>query len=357
MDRAENRSAQRLALIELVEREGHPARCVDVRAWPVTLGRALDNDIVLDDPHVAAHHAVLVPLAAASGDGAGDGNGNGNGAASGRIALRVLPSRNGVRLSGKAVQADTPLALPAGGALLQMGTTHVRLRLPAEVLAPERLLLGHAGGTATRTLLQGVALVALLCAQHAISLDTGADFSAWLSTMFGLPLVVMAWCGLWALLSKLFQHRFDFSGHLRIALPWLLGFGLLEALWPQVAAALNWPLVWQLAPALEVVGGALLVHAHLRHVLPTRPRAVSAAVAGMLLLGGGISVAGSLRVNDSPFSTPYMSTLPLPALRLAGSVPAATLVQDMAPLADRLAQRAKRAREEDRDESNASAED
>jgi hypothetical protein len=345
MDRAQDRSAHRLALIELVEREGHPARLVDVRAWPVTLGRALDNDIVLDDPHVAAHHAVLEWVAPS--DGADDG----------RIALRVLATRNGVRLDGRAVDDAAPLALPAGGALLQMGATAVRLRLPGEVLAPERPLANHAGDTLTRTLLQGAALQALVCAQHAISLDPGADFSAWLPTLFGLPLVVMAWCGLWALLSKLFQHRFDFTGHLRIALPWLLGFGLLEALWPQVAAALNWPRLWQLTPALEAVGGALLVHAHLRHMLPLRPRAVSASVAGLLLLGLGISLAGSLRANDSPFSTRYMSTLPLPALRLAGTVPAATLVQDMAPLAARLAQRAKKAREEDRDDSNAPVEE
>jgi hypothetical protein len=255
------------------------------------------------------------------------------------------------------VDATAPQTLPAGGALLQMGTTQVRLRLPGEVLAPERLLAGHSNGTPARTLLLGLALMALLCAQHAVNLDPGADFAAWLPTLFGLPLVVMAWCGLWALLSKLFQHRFDFNGHLAIALPWLLGLVLLEVLWPLTAAALNTPALWQLTPALQALGGALLVHAHLRHMLPTRPRAVSATVAGMLLLGGGVSVASSLRANDSPFSTPYMSTLPLPALRLAGTVPAATLVQDMAPLAARLAKRAKKAREEDRDDSNAPAED
>ncbi len=342
MDRAQDRSAHRLALIELVEREGHPARWVDVHAWPVTLGRALDNDIVLDDPHVAAHHAVLDRLSPAD---------------DGPIALRVLSTRNGVRLGGRRVDGAAPLALPDGGALLQMGTTQVRLRLPGEVLAPERLLVGHAGATLTRTLLLGTALMALLCAQHAVALDPGADFAAWLPTLFGLPLVVMAWCGLWALLSKLFQHRFDFGGHLRIALPWLLGLVLLEAGWPLAAASLDWPALWKLTPALEALGGALLVHAHLRHMLPLRPRAVSATVAGMLLLGGGVSMAGSLRANDSLFSTPYMSTLPLPALRLAGTVPAATLVQDMAPLAVRLAQRAKKAREEDRDDSNAPAED
>jgi hypothetical protein len=339
MDSAQAHSTHRLALIEITEREGHPARPVDVRAWPLTLGRALDNDIVLEDPHVAAHHARL--------DLAEDGS----------VALHVLDTCNGVRLAGRPVQARAALTLPPGGALLQMGATRLRLRLPGEVLAPERPLAQHHRGSAARTALAGAGLMALLCAEHAVRLDPDADFSAWLPTLFGLPLAVLAWCVLWALLSKLFQHRFDFAGHLRIALPWMLGLSLLEALWPQAAAALDWPAMWQLSPALEALGAALLLHAHLRLTLPGRPRTVSAAVAALLLVGGGISVAGSYRVNDSPYSTPYMSTLPPPALRLAGTVPAATLVQDMAPLAARLAQRAKQARDEDRDDGNAAAED
>jgi len=37
---------------------GCSIRCRFVR-WPVTVGRALDCDVVLHDPHVAAHHATL----------------------------------------------------------------------------------------------------------------------------------------------------------------------------------------------------------------------------------------------------------------------------------------------------------
>ena len=54
-------SQHRLALIELVERDGRVRRSVEVRRWPVTLGRALECDIVLEDPHVAARHVTLQP--------------------------------------------------------------------------------------------------------------------------------------------------------------------------------------------------------------------------------------------------------------------------------------------------------
>ena len=47
----------------------------------------------------------------------------------------------------------------------------------------------------------------------------------------------------------------------------------------------------------------------------------------------------------------------MPALRLGGTVPTSTLVQDMAPLTAKLAQRAKKAREDDNDDGDAAGDD
>ena len=53
------------------------------------------------------------------------------------------------------------------------------------------------------------------------------------------------------------------------------------------------------------------------------------------------------RNHDSLVATPYMSTLPMPALRLGATAPSAELVQDMAPLAALLAERVAQARKDD----------
>jgi len=328
MDRPEHR----LALIELQERDGRIGRVVDVWRWPLTLGRAFDNDIVLDDPHVAAHHAVLAP----------DDEG--------RLMLQALPSRNGVFVDGQ--RAEERCALPAAGVQLQLGGTRLRLRLPAAALAEELPLPRQAtlGAAALAGLLAAVS--ALQLADHALSLDPGVDLAAWLPALVGLPAALAAWCGLWALLSKVFQHRFDFTGHLRIVLPWLLAMTLTDLLWPQLMAALAMPMLWKLGSPLQALLAAGLVHAHLAHVLPLHRRAVGGAVAAMVVAGGALSLAGIWRSTDSFSRAPYMSTLPLPALRLADTVPSATLVQDMAPLARQLAQRVQKAREDDEDESD-----
>lgn len=335
----DTRPAQRLALIEVHERDGRSQRLVDVHAWPVRIGRALSNELMLDDPHVAAQHAQLVL----------DDEG--------RVALQLLETRNGARLNQQRVPPGGLLVLPPEGGTLTLGTTQLRVRLPGEALPPELPMPSAARIGTPLALAAGGALLAVEFGSHWLSLDPGADYSAWLSTAFGLPLALALWCGLWAFLSKLFRHRFDFMGHVRIAMPWLLAIVVVGALWPQLAASLSWPLLWHLTAPLQAVLGALLVRQHLAHALPTHPRAVTASVALCALVGAGIAAAGNLRSSDSLFSAPYMSTLPLPALRWAGQSDAATLVKDLGPLAEQLAVRAKKARDENPGDGEAGAED
>lgn len=361
---AHTSSHRRVALIEFNGLGGTVSRTVDVLAWPLTLGRALDNHIVIGDPYVAAHHAML--------DIAVDGS----------LRLTVLDSVNGVQLAvignnggnsggnsgGNAtddVLAGHTRVLPVSGVLLKLGNTSLRLRLPHEALAPEQPLPKLASaisavvpastGASPRRLKQlwpwlaGLSLMAFEAAIHWVGLDAGADFSAWLPLLLGVPVAVVVWCGVWALLSKLFNHHFDFSGHLKLALPWLLAMALAQALWPQIAASLAAPSLWRFTPLLMVVLTAFLVRAHLSHVLPNKRQAVAVGVAAMALGAVGISAMANYRSHDSLSSAPYMSTLPLPALRLGSTSGEQKLVQGLAPLAAQLALRVKKARDDEED--------
>jgi len=48
-----------VALLEAVDRDGLVRQAWRIEQWPVSIGRALDNTVVLSDPHVAAHHVTL----------------------------------------------------------------------------------------------------------------------------------------------------------------------------------------------------------------------------------------------------------------------------------------------------------
>ena len=319
----------RLALIEVFERDGRVGHSASVHGWPLTLGRALDNDVVLDDPHVAAHHATLSP----------DDQGS--------LVLDVGDTVNGVEVDGRRHGARAQVALPAGGAKLQLGGLQLRLRLPAEVLAAERPLPVLGRAHLAGPLLAGLLFLLLGLFDHWLSLDPGADAAAWLPVAVGLPIAVAGWCVLWALAAKLFQHRFDFMGHLRIVLPWLLAVELVDLLLTPLAATLGWPWLWRLVSPLQVLLGLLMLRAHLALLLPHSRHAVTTVLAAAALAATAISLTVIHRATDR-FSRPaYMSTLPLPALDLGGAVTADDVVQDLAPLAGRLAARAKKARDDE----------
>ena len=332
MDRPEDR----VALIELLGRDGRVQHAVDVMHWPVTLGRSLANTVVLDDPHVAAHHATLLP----------DDQG--------RLCLHVGASVNGVQLAlagprrrRQNVAAGQQLPLPGPGAVLQLGGQRLRLRLPGDAIEAERT---SAGPVRTGRSLAVVAVLwlAVQALQRWIDLDPGADFTQWLPWVLGLPIGLALWCGFWALVSKVFRHGFDFVGHAAVALPILLAIEAIDNLLPAVAASAGWTLLWQaqtlLLPPLLV---GWLLRAHLRHLLPQRVRAIDAMLVVLISAGLAVGVAVNLRQQGRVFADPYMRTLPIPPLQGVTPVATAQIEAAMLPLRERLANRVRQAAEDE----------
>jgi pSer/pThr/pTyr-binding forkhead associated (FHA) protein len=323
-----DRPADRLALIEVLGRDGRPARSIDVTTWPLDIGRALSNHLVIDDPHVAASHVRLEPDT------------------QGALQLQVLDTRNGLGLDGQRLAAGSRVALPGGGASLLIGQTRLRLRLPDEALPPEKPLptVNHRAGWLA------LPLLALAVGEHALSLDPGAEATQWLPLLL-LPLGLIAWGSVWALLSKVFQHQFDFPGHVCIAVVWLLLMQLADLLLPQLGAALAWPGLWRANAALQVLLTAGWIGTHLVQVLPQHRRAIAVVVASATVAGSAVSLTLSYRNHDSYSSAPYMATLPMPAMRLSGTVAPEVLIEEMAGLAAPLAERVRKAQEEDAQDS------
>ncbi len=319
----------RLALIEVIGRDGRVQRAIDVRHWPLTLGRSLAADVVLDDPFVAPLHAVLAP------------------GADGKLTLEVGDTTNGVQQGRKRHGRGARVPVPAGGTTWQLGGLTLKLRTPDERLEPEQPLPATTRRALLAPLGMALLLVLLVAASHWRSLDPGHGPNDWLPLLAGLPLALMLWCGLWALGSKLFQHRFEFGAHLRLALPAVLAIELIDWLLPPTAAAIGWPMLWRLTTPLQALVALWLVRAHLLRVLPNFTRAVTSFVAAAGLAFAAVSVTAHWRSVDRWSRPPYMSTLPLPATQWVTPVPAEALVGELGPLAAQLAERVKKARAED----------
>ena len=117
------------ALLEVIDRDGLVRQAWRIDRWPVSIGRALDNTVVLSDPHVAAHHATIdvVP--------AGDG-------APAAIVVAARETKNGLVVGKERLGSGTSKQVSDDGRDLELhiGRSELRLRLPGHALAAEQVL-------------------------------------------------------------------------------------------------------------------------------------------------------------------------------------------------------------------------
>lgn len=313
-------------VVELLERDGAPRLLHVVHDWPLTIGRALDNQLPLADPHVAAHH-----LAVAPGEQGG-------------LELQVLDSENGVQLGAKRLRRGErePLRTEGEPVELVLGRTRLRLRLPGHALAPERPLEREV----SRRQRFGPTLVA------AFALLVGLGFNTWLESdpdtfgrTFGAMLLTSVvgaavWCGLWSLLSKTFTRSLHFGWHLKVFLiasfAWLV-VGVVPEL---LGFALSWPWIADFGWVATYAVGAAALYFHLLAVEPARPRLLRGVAVLALAVGVGLSLWFNHQRSDRLGAELYMSHLFPPALRLAKPVGSEQFVDGLAalqPLLDRKA--------------------
>jgi pSer/pThr/pTyr-binding forkhead associated (FHA) protein len=288
----------RLALVEILDRDGHVRQAVSVEQWPVTIGRAIDCDVVLDDPHVAATHATVTDEG-------------------GALSLHLGDSVNGARLLNRPVGAGTNTVLPSGE-VFQLGATRMRVRRASDPLAPERAL-APVGGRLSLLVL-AVALLARTVAEHWLDTDPGSRLIEYVPWLVGAAALLALWCGIWAAGSKLFHHRFEFSAHARIAMSYLLALGVTGLLLPLAGYALSWSFLSRIS---GLVGGALLcamVWQHLTLILPARRRALALIMGTLFVAGSAVILSHNYQANDRYFTELYAPTLAPPALRLAPAV-------------------------------------
>lgn len=315
-----------LAILEVLDRDGQVRSTHAVDHWPLTVGRAFDNDVVLADPYVAPHHLSV-----------DDGEAG--------LTLAVGTTLNGLEVDGKRLRGGQSRtidpALPPAEWIA--GRTHLRLRLPQQPL-PAELPLAAA---ATRARRFGPLLTALLVLLAALS------FNTWLETdpdnlgrSLGGMLVATAsgmavWVGLWALLSKTFTRQTWLGWHLKVFLFASIAWMVCDVVPELLGFALSWPWVSDFGFVASYAVGATALYFHLLAVEPGRKRLMQAIAASALVLGVGLSLWFNYQRSDRFGAELYMSHLFPPSLRLARPIDADRFVDGLTQLKPLLDRRAK----------------
>jgi hypothetical protein len=160
---------------------------------PVRVGRSYSNDIILDDPHTAAEHAIIELDEA------------------GNIVLRDLGSHNGIKLKGKS-HAQAKLT---GNTIAQLGQTYIRVRDSHYVVSAEVSDASNHHWQGWPILLCAILIISTLSLTDSW-LDDIADnkFSVYITTLIQWLMSAAAWAGIWALANRVFGGATNFYRHL-----------------------------------------------------------------------------------------------------------------------------------------------
>ena len=313
-----------LALIETLDRDGQPRQILRVSQWPVRIGRAIDCDLVLDDPHVAPHHATLF----AAEDG---------------VHVEPATTLNGVKFGRATVAAGTTPRLPASG-LITVGAVTLRVRLAGDVLAPEQRLVDlHQIERRHAAVLVAMIVFASVWKGFDLWLATvpGTQGSALATAYLSAPIGIVLWCVAWAIGSMLFQRRFAFWAHLYIALTWLMAGVVVETVAAQLAFAFSAPLLEKLGHVAFVLAMARMMWRHMGLLLPQRRRAFGIAITSAVVVGGGLLLADRYVQQQPLVGDLYLGTISLPGVRMTRPVPVDGFVKSAEPLEKTLSKWAK----------------
>lgn len=289
-----------------------PLRRVHIAAQGLTIGRGLENDLIVDDPFVDVAHARIITEE------------------DGGVLLVDLGSVNGIDALG---QGRTRGLVLAPGVSFRLGRSLFRVRTADESLPPAVPLPAAVGAPGLWLEDRRWTVALLLAAVGLAGLDTwvdSVDRDAAVETLLlsaSVLLLLLLWSAAWALIGRLLVRRPAFGVHLAVAsatsltgalLSWLGGWGKFLL-----------PSMWRLPNAIEaaalVVMTVIALVAHLAYATLLKPRtrwtAVLSVVAAVATLVGAVEYLGRDRFSDVPSFSGEIRALP------ANLIPAGTIAE------------------------------
>ena len=202
-------------IIEVPGRSNHVPELQKFKAEKISIGRGFDNDLVLSDPHVCAHHAVLEIDA------------------SGEVLLHDLGSVNGTFMHNH-VAVEGSCRLKSGDDFY-LGKTRIRVYRPDHAVPPSIRLswvekLAH---SANKPLIAGgLCLLAAMLSLYFQYTSELAEFHLGREILgaIGILMVVALWPTAWAVFARFKKHDARFAAQLSATVLFVILISLLEKL-------------------------------------------------------------------------------------------------------------------------------
>jgi pSer/pThr/pTyr-binding forkhead associated (FHA) protein len=281
--------------IEVVTRHGDVGQRQRIEGDEARIGRAFDNDVVVDDPHVAPHHLRIY-----RGE-------------DGELAAEDLGTLNGLYPEhGAKRETRLPLAKNPG---LRIGRTILRVYDSAHPVPAEKLLTpprAHAQWSAGL----GAALLFALLALEWLNLTSEPSANLMLLPLLGFVTVLALWTSIWAMLSRIFFGQARFALQLRIAITACIAL----VLWDQLTESLSFSFAWREMAEYAGLGAwavlAATCFAHLQAIGPRHMRAAMGLVVALIGAGAALQYLGKSETRKLIGQRATLGDLRPPAFRL-----------------------------------------
>jgi hypothetical protein len=263
------------------------------------LGRGYDNDVIIDDPYVAARHVRVFRDAA------------------GRLVAEDAGSKNGMFLDRDGTRRDRIVLDPEHP--VRIGHTYVRIRDNAHAVPLERL--AGAQRTPVWSIASAVGLGLSILGIEALSVwlaQTGEPRTPmYLTPLLTISEWVLVWVAAWTIVCRLFFGAAHLLQNLLIALTGLLVFSLYREFAQFAAFAFTWPLATNYEYAVQSFLIAAVCFFHLRETGRSHLALKGAIVVTLLTIAVGVQTVQRFEaVSDFGPQNTARRLLP-PALRLA----------------------------------------
>jgi hypothetical protein len=266
-----------------------------IEAPEAHIGRAFDNDVVIDDVHVAPHHLRIY-----RGE-------------DGELVAEDLGTLNGLFPEHGAKPVSTlSLAKEPG---IRIGRTTLRVHDSAHPVAAERLLTPPRAHARWASGL-GISLLFALLALQWLNLTAEPSASQMLLPLLGFVTILALWTSLWAMLSRVFFGQARFSLQLRIAITACIAL----LVWDQLTETLSFSFAWREVAEYAGLGAWVLLaaacFAHLRAIGPRHMRASMGLVIALLGAGAAVQYLGTNEVRKLQGQRATLGELRPPEFRL-----------------------------------------
>ncbi|MHB8872273.1 MAG: FHA domain-containing protein [Myxococcaceae bacterium] len=294
-------------VLEVLEPDDRAPTRLKLDSFPVTIGRAVDNTVVLDDPEVSAHHARIE-----RGE-------------DGRLVLRDSQSANGIYdLRSRRRVAELVLAERSK---VRLGGSTLRLRAASETL--ERTVISRLTLLPDDSVFRHrwVFPVLALFTAGAFALDeyvSSYRYPEVARVVFGAVALLLAlgvWSGAWALVSKQLRRRFHFLEHGGVASAAVLALALASTAESYLSFSSPWALPGRLLDAgCSALALGWLTYKHLSYCSPWSARRLK-AVAGVvaLVLVGTVQLYELANAPSFRAQPAFPPSMKAPSFRLARS--------------------------------------